>query len=297
MRKVQIIADSTSDLHQSKRIDDNNVVNLFESRGVKVLPLGININDNLYLDGITINVKELFSLIKSTKTMPLTSAINPDTFINSFKEYIDQDMDILFIGLGSSISTTCNSAVLAGKEYESGRVYVVDGESLSTGTGIQVLRACDLRDQGLSASEIKDVLEKEKALVVTQFGINSLEFLYKGGRASGLAFYAARFLHIKPLLVMESNKLEAKEKIIGTTEKVCKRQFDKFFQEYSKGNVDKKYCFITHCLADTEVEYVKGLFKSNNIEIENIYITDAGCTISSHCGEHTLGILYSLITK
>jgi len=294
MRKVQIITDSTCDLINVKEINESNYHNLLNERGVIYLSLSVIINQATYLDSVDITSKELFEIINETNTMPTTSAIAPGVFVKTFKKYIEQDIDVLFISISSQISATYNSAVIASNEFEAGRVFVVDGKALSSGTGITILKACDLRDEGYSAKEIADSINESKTKIVTQFGIDTLKYLYKGGRASGLTFFVAKFLHIKPILKMVDGKLEAGEKIFGKTIKVFEKQFEDFLTQYKAGLVDDNYLFITHCMADEACEYIKGLIIKNNINIKHIYISTAGAVISAHCGPNTLGILYSL---
>jgi DegV family protein with EDD domain len=294
MRSVQIIADSTCDLHLVTRVGAEQPINLAQERGVRILPLGVLIDGVSYLDGVSLKVEQLFQIMNKTKKMPQTSAVNPQTFLDTFQQYLDLDQDIVFIGISSHLSGTVNSARIAQAELDPTRIFVVDSESLSTGEACTILKACDYRDQGLSAQEIASKLEEDKKKVYTQFGISSLELLNKGGRASGLTFFISRFLHIKPILRMNNGKLEAGQKVFGTIEKVCDTQFKNFLTSYNEGKVDPEYVFITHCQGGTTVDYVKKLFAENQVKINQLYVTEAGCVISSHCGNGTLGILYSL---
>ncbi|MDR2828943.1 MAG: DegV family protein [Acholeplasmatales bacterium] len=300
MRKVQIIADSTSDIKNVKRIIDDSNVNyfsLYTKRNVKTLPLGVDIAGIYYADGVDLSVPSMFDKIESSKTMPKTSAISPQKFIDCFKEFIDKDMDIVYISLSSKISSTYNSAVIALESFDKDRIFVIDSESLSAGIGLSVMKACDLRDNGLSAEEICNYINKYKKGVTAQFGINSLEFLYKGGRASGLTFFISKIVRIKPLLVMKDGSLVIKDKIMGKTKKVIEKQFEYFLEDYKNGKVDTSYIFVTHCYAYDLKDCVKEMFVNANIPLDNVYESLSGCVISSHCGKGTLGILYGLLTK
>ncbi|MDR2821932.1 MAG: DegV family protein [Acholeplasmatales bacterium] len=293
-KKVMIITDSTSDLKRITLLNEENERNLNEEKGVFVIPLGVTINDTLYEDGVNLTVEEEFELIEKYNSMPKTSTINPDLFKETFKKFIDEGYDCLYVGIGGHLSGTLNNAKVAALDFNEDSIFLVDSKSLSTGIGFLVLSACDLRDQGFSAKEIKDKLEELREKTVTQFGIHSLEFLHKGGRASGLTFFFGRLLRIKPILGMKDGYLGAKNKIVGDDKKVVLFQLDTLLEEYQKDLINTKYLFITHCYSDESVSLCVEYLKEKNISFENVYISRAGCVISSHCGKGTLGLIYNL---
>ena len=155
-----------------------------------------------------------------------------------------------------------------------------------------VLYACKLRDDGHSASDIAKALEMQTRLVQASFVVDKLDYLHKGGRCSGMARFGANLLKIKPRLELVEGKIENTGKYMGQFKIVLKKYVDDMLVKYS--NIKKDICFVTHTKTDDEtvrsvIDYIasKGLF-------DKIVETTAGSTITCHCGENTLGILYLL---
>jgi DegV family protein with EDD domain len=294
MSNTKIICDSTCDLLNTRNINDAKFTDLLASRGVEFLSLSVVINGIPYQDSKDITVDTLFQKIKETKEKPSTTAISPGAFLEVFSKYVQDGYEVLYISISSEISGTYNSSLLAKEQLETGqdKVFIVDGRNLSTGTGMLVLKACDLRDKGVSTEVIKENLEIIKKNVRCQFGISTLEYLHRGGRASGLTFFVSKFLRIKPILLVREGHIIAGDKIIGKTERTIFRQFEYFLKDYNNGVVDEEYVFLTHCLAPDLLEYAVSLFESHNIKVSNLLETYAGSVISTHCGPGTLGIIY-----
>jgi len=296
MKKVKLICDSTCDLLSGKLYGDENYRNLVTERDVEYATLTVILNGVSYTESKDIGVPELFEKIRATGGKPSTAAVAPGIFVDIFSKYIDEGFDVVCITIGSKISGTFNSATIArdllGEKAES--LFLVDGANLSSGTGMVVLKACEFRDQGLSANEIQQKLIELVPKVKCQFGISTLEYLYRGGRASGLSFFVSKFLRIKPILVVRDGILKAGDKIIGKTEKTIQHQFEMFYKDYTNGLVDTENVFFTHCLAPNLLLYAKSLFDSKGITVKNLFETEAGAVISTHCGPGTLGIIYLL---
>ncbi|MDR2867543.1 MAG: DegV family protein [Acholeplasmatales bacterium] len=296
MKKTKIICDSTCDLLNVRNINEKNFLDLLVKRDVDFVALSVVINGIPYQDAKDITVEGLFQTIKETKGKPSTTAVSPGMFLEIFNKYLQEGYEVLYISISSEISGTYNSSLLAREALDDlkSMVHIVDGRNLSTGTGLLVLKACDLRDLGYSAQAIKEQIDQIKNNVRCQFGISTLEYLYRGGRASGLTFFVSKFLRIKPILLVKSGHIIAGDKIIGKTEKTILRQFEYFLKDYQNGLVDPEYVFFTHCLAPDLFKYVEELFKKHEIKINHIYETWAGSVISTHCGPGTLGIIYCL---
>jgi DegV family protein with EDD domain len=296
MKKIKIICDSTCDLLNVRNINDKNFVDLLAKRDVDFVSLSVVINGIPYQDAKDISVEGLFQTIKDTKGKPSTTAVSPGIFLEIFNKYIADGYEVLYISISSEISGTYNSSLLAKEQLEDQKdlVHIIDGRNLSTGTGLLVLKACNMRDEGLDINSIVTNIENIKTKVCCQFGISTLEYLYRGGRASGLTFFVSKFLRIKPILLVRNGHIIAGDKIMGKTEKTILRQFEYFIKDYNNGLVDPDYVFFTHCLAPDLFKYVKELFSKQDIKINNIYETWAGSVISTHCGPGTLGIIYCL---
>lgn len=279
MNKVAIITDSTCDL--SKEI--------IESRNIKVLPLYVRFGEDTYRDGIDITTDRLYELVEQKNEIPKTSAVSPGDFIEAFEPLIKDGYDIIYTGIGSSLSGTFQSAHIASIEFPENRIYLVDSKNLSTGIGLLVLKACDLRDQGLSASDIKDRLLEIVPKVRSQFAVKTLDYLHKGGRASGTAKLLGTMLRIKPIIQVRDGKMDVYTKTMGK----MSRALDVMLTDYINlgEQIDLDYVMITHSQAGKHVDYMSEIV-NQKLKPNKLFVTEAGCVISSHCGPGTIGILY-----
>lgn len=280
--KVIIVTDSTVDL--SKEI--------VEKFDIKVLPLHVVFDEKSYRDGIDISNSELFEKINATGIMPKTQGAAPGDFINFFEPYIEQGYDIFYVGIGQDLSCTYRSAYLAAETFDEGRIYLSDSKNLSTGIGLLVLKAAKLRNQGKSAKEIKEEIDKIVPNVKSQFVVESLDFLHRGGRCSGAAKFFGTMLRLRPLIVVRNGKLGVGKKIIGSVKKALGVMIDLFLADLD--NIDPDCVFITGVLSESSNEYIKSKIMTDEVKkhIDNYYVTEAGSVISSHCGPGTVGILY-----
>ncbi|MDE6293975.1 MAG: DegV family EDD domain-containing protein, partial [Clostridiales bacterium] len=173
---IKITTDSASDLNK-----------MFDSRDIGEFSLYVMLGDNQYLDDIDIQTPMIFNYYEKTGKLPTTAARSIEDFYEYFKSFTDQGMAVIHIAISSEISSTYSYAHAAAERLED--VYVIDGKSLSSGTGLLALAAADLRDNGADAKTIVETIEKRKLSVQASFIINTLEFLYKGGRCSGLSAF------------------------------------------------------------------------------------------------------------
>lgn len=283
MRKVKVITDSTADLSKE----------MLKSLDVASLPLKVNFSDETFLDGIDINTEDLYRLVSEKGELPKTSAIAPGEFILEFQKWLDQDYDIVYVGIGSTISGTFQAAHIASQEFEEGRVNLVDSKNLSSGIALLVLKAHDFVKAGFSAQEIKQKLDELVPKVRSQFAIQVLDYLHKGGRASGTAALVGKFLRIRPIIKVNDGKLEVYKKPMGTMTKAVDIMLTDFMEQVEKNNVDLDYVMITHSLNDKQSEYMQDYVRKQ-VNVKNLIESYAGCVISSHCGKGTIGILYIL---
>lgn len=279
MKKIIITTDSTSDLSPE----------LIEKYDIKVLPLNIVSDTESKKDGIEIKAKDVFEYQKKTGKLLKTAAANIAEWGEFFDSLPENDGVVNFT-ISSQMSSTFTNARLAAEERE--EVYSIDSQNLSTGIGLLILTACDLRDQGLSAKEIYEKIEELKPYVRSSFVIDTLEFLYKGGRCSALAALGANLLKLKPCIEVSDGKMGVAKKYRGKITDVIPKYIQDKLADFDKINPDK--VFITHTMDDENmyivdemVEYIR-----NNYGFKNIYTSTAGCTVSVHCGPNTLGILY-----
>lgn len=278
---VILCADSTCDLNAE----------LLKEYAVHLYPFHIVLDDQTYQDGIDLTTDDIVRIYKEKKILPRTAAINVQEYIDFFRPFVDDGYDVIHISLGSGISSSHQNACLAAAEFD-GRVFAINSGNLSTGSGHLVLEAGKRIKAGLPAAQIAEEVKALQPKVVSSFVIDTLEFLHKGGRCSTLEMMGANLLKLKPCIRVnnEDSSMTAAKKYRGTLEKVL--------AEYIKDELDGRddivldKVFVTHspmdeALVQKAVEIVK-----QYQNFENIYVTSAGCTITSHCGPNTLGVLY-----
>lgn len=276
--KVKITTDSASDLND-----------LFAKRDIGEFPLYVMLGDMQYLDDVDIKPDMIFDYYENKNALPKTAARSIDDFYDYFKSFTDEGREVVHVAISSRISSTYEYALAAAQRLNG--VYVVDGLSLSSGTGLLALAAADMSDEGLDAKTIAETLERRKTSVQASFMINTLDFLYKGGRCSGLAAVFGKAFSIKPILQLIDGKITVVKKLMGNFSKNILKYVDFTLERFD--DPDKKRVFITHSSAAPEVvESVRQKLITYGFEPDNIIETVAGSTITSHCGKSTLGILY-----
>lgn len=279
MNKVLIMTDSTADLSKELR----------EQYNILSIPLYVRFDDEIYLDGVDLTTEELYTKVTEKNMMPKTSAVSPGDFISFFSKYLIDGYDLVYIGIGAKLSATYQSALLARDEVNPERIHIVDSMNLSSGIALLVLKACDLRNQKKSAKAIKDEIERLIPLVRSQFAIQTLDYLHKGGRASGTQKLFGTILGIKPIIQVRNGALEIYKKPVGKMSRALDIMLDDFFKEGE--NLDLDYVMITHSLANKQAIYMTERIKEV-VSPKHIIESKAGCVISSHCGAGTIGVLY-----
>lgn len=281
---VKIIADSTCDLPKD----------ILEEYGVSILPLHIICNEADYLDCVTITPPEIFAWADENKTTPKTSAASPGEAVELLKPYAEAGRDMVCIAISDAFSTTGNvlrmTADAINEEAGRTQMHVINSANLSTGIGLLVLEAATMAREGKEAEQIVKNIEALVPKIRASFVVDTLTYLHRGGRCSGLAALAGGALKLHPQIVVKDGKMDVAKKFRGNMKKVL--------LEYTKELTDalmhakKNRVFITHSGCDKETvdaihEYVSGL----NV-FEEILETTAGGVISSHCGPGTLGVLF-----
>lgn len=275
---IRITSDSTCDLNA-----------LVEERNVGILPLQVNLGSDAYFDGVDITPQEIFDFVAKTGTLPKTSAPSIGDYEEFFRKELEGYDELVHINISSKSSSSHSFAKQAAESFN-GKVRVVDSKALSTGQGLLVLKACDLRDGGSSAEEIENALLELRERVNTSFVPDSLDYLYKGGRVSGMVKTVAGMFKIHPLIYMDDGQLVPGKKYKGKMNVLIKSYVEDLKAQYP--NYDKSRCFVTHSTADKALvdaakEKVRELF-----EFDEIIETVAGSIVTSHCGQGTLGVLF-----
>ena len=277
--KIKLLVDSTCDLP----------VSFLEDNDIDIIPLIVTFGEEQFYDIKEINTSELYEKIEKTKVMPKTAARSINDFYNTYKAFLDKGYDqIVFLGISSYFSSTIQNAMVASKEFE-GKVFVHDTLNLSTGEGLQVLKAFKWVKEGLSGEEILEKLKELAPRVRSQFAVESLDFLHRGGRCSQTSYYLGSALRMKPIIKVVDGKMIVYRKPIGKMTNALNKLLEIIKEDID--NLDLDTIMITHSRAFESEKYLYNEL-SKLVPQEKIMVTDAGCVISSHCGKGTIGILY-----
>lgn len=280
MNKVRIIADSTCDL--SKEIIDK--------YGITIVPLCIVLDEKSYFDGEEISPEEIYAWSNQHKTTPKTAAVPFDRVQAAYKDAVDAGEDVIFFGISSEMSTTCNVARIVAEDEGYNRVFVIDSRNLSTGIGLQIIRAAELATEGKSAEEIVAEIEGARGLVRASFVVDTLTFLARGGRCSSVTALMANTLKLHPQIVVKDGKMGVTKKYRGRMTVALSDYVNDLTPALKAA--DPKRVFITHSGCEREIiDMVKAKVEALGV-FEEILITQAGGVISSHCGPNTLGVLF-----
>ena len=274
--KIAISAESTCDLSQE----------IIEKYDIKILPYQIQLADKSFKDG-EMTTEEIFEYVDKTGTLPKTSAINEYEYTQYFSELLQSHDAVVHICLSSGITTSTNNAIKAAEKLAN--VYVVDSLSLSTGIGLLVCYAYALAQKGLDAKEIARLVQNRTKNLQVSFVIERLDYLYKGGRCNSLQYFGANLLKLRPRIVMKNGKMSADKKYRGSMGRVVQNYCEEVLKEFDTPDLD--LVFITYTTATPEMVNAAKL-SCKQAGFTNIVETHAGGTIASHCGAHTLGILY-----
>ena len=278
MAKIRITSDSTCDL--------NDLVN---TRDIGILPLTINLDTQAYSDGVDITPQDIFNFVSTTKILPKTSAPSVGDYEEFFKKQLEGYDYLIHFNISVKSSGSCQFAQEAAKAFD-GKVRVIDSKALSSGQGLLVLAAADMRDAGKSVDEIHQAAIEIRDRINTSFIPDSLDYLHKGGRVSGMVKVMASMFKIHPLIYMSDGQLVPGAKYRGKMTQIVKQYVRDLKEKYP--NYDKTRCFVTHSTAEPELVEVAKQAVAENFEFDEVIETVAGSIITSHCGKGTLGVLF-----
>lgn len=278
---VKVLSDSTSDLSQELRIKFD----------VDIIPLHILLGDEEYEDGVNITPDEIYEWSDKNKVTPKTSAPAIERAMEIMSKYLSQGTEIVCFTVSGEMSTSANVMRLAAQELDAeDRVYVIDSRNLSTGIGLLVIEAAIMAKNNMSGAAIKEEIEKVIPKVRASFVVDTLEYLYRGGRCSGLSALVGGALKLHPKIVVNNGIMEATKKYRGKMKSVVLNYAKDMESELLKAKCDR--VFITHSGCDEEIIQAVHKYLEELNHFDEIMITRAGGVISSHCGYGTLGVLF-----
>ena len=278
---IRIFSDSTCDLSKE----------LVERYDITILPLHILLGEEEFLDGVDITPDEIYKWSDEHKTTPKTSAVSIEDVMKAAEPYLDQGDEIISFSISDDMSTSGNVMHMAAAELEAeDRFHVINSANLSTGIGLLVIEAAIMAKEGKASEEIITKIEELKPLVRASFVVDTLTYLYRGGRCSGLAALAGGALKLHPQIIVVDGAMKPAKKYRGNMLHVTLDYVKDMEEDLKKAKKDR--VFITHSGCDKEiVDEVKNYLKQLDV-FDEIYETRAGGVISSHCGPGTLGVLF-----
>jgi len=276
--RIQITCDSTCDLTPQ----------LYEKYGIAVLPVTVILGDQEYKDGVNVTCEDLFAYVESTGRLPKTAAISIYEYNDFFSRFVEDGAQVIHISLSGELSSTYQNACIAAEDV--GNVYVIDGRSLSAGSAHLALLAAELAEAGMDAAEIVETVNRAKERLDVSFVLQTLEYLHKGGRCSGVAAFGANVMKLRPEIQVLDGRMDVGRKYRGSMEKSI--------LSYVRGrlegrtDVDTRRIFVIHSGVSQEIlDKVCDLIKELQ-SFEEIIVGRAGSTITSHCGPDCLGVLF-----
>ncbi len=277
-KPVVITADSTCDLSED----------LLKRYNIYTIPLIITLGEETFRDGQGFTPMDMYERYRKDKTLPQTAAPSVKDFLDFFSSFTEHGYSVVHLDISAELSNSYNAACIAAADLRG--VHVVDTRMLSTGVGLLAIEGAECRDRGMSASDIAQHLRRLTGKVQTSFVLDTLEYMWKGGRCSGVKALGANLLHLKPGLEMKDGKLGVYKKYRGSINQVYKQ----YIKDRLTGRrIRPGHVFITESgeIDDAVIAELEVMIRET-VEVEEIHHTTAGCTISSHCGPKTLGVLF-----
>ena len=279
--EVKIIADSTCDL----------AFGMVQDLGIKIVPLHIVLGEKEYLDGQDITPDKIYRWSDEYNDTPKTSAVGLREAMEAIEEIKDTNDEIIVFTISEKMSVTANAFRIAAQELElSDRVTVIDSENLSTGIGLLVVEAAMMARKGMSRSKIVAEIVRLKPLVRSSFVVDTLTYLHRGGRCSGVAAFAGGVMKLHPMIVVKNGSMSASKKYRGKMENVIMEYVKELEPQILKAKEDR--IFITHSGCRSEVVSSVYNYLVKMERFKEVIVTRAGGVISSHCGPGTLGVLF-----
>lgn len=276
--KIKITTDSTCDLSQE----------LIEKYNISVLPLTVIKNGQAYRDRVTITPAEIFEHVANGGDLCSTTALNIGEYTDFFEAYSKEYDGVIHINLGSAFSSCYQNACLAAEDFDN--VRTIDSKNLSTGQGLVVLKACELSANCTDLDQLKAQLDEFTGKVEASFVLDQLQYMVKGGRCSMVAALGANLLNLKPCIEVKDGKMSVVKKYRGSYAK-CLSSYVKD-RLADREDIDRSTLFVTSTTVTEECDKTVMDAVAQYGNFDTVYRTEAGCTVSCHCGPGTLGVLF-----
>ena len=279
--RIRIGSDSTCDLSKE----------LFEKYNIARLPLTVTLGDFSGKDGVDVTPDAIYAYVAEHGVLPSTSALNVAEYVELFSEIMKDADALIYVTIGSGFSSCYQNACIAAQDFDN--IFVIDSQNLSTGQGHVVLEAaigaekCEtLEDVAKFADELRELAARVEA----SFILDKLDYMHKGGRCSVVALMSASLMNIKPCIEVKDGKMGVAKKYRGNLQKCLKKYVEDRLKD--RDDIVKDRIFITHSGISDEISEMVGGLVREYADFKETFVTRAGCTVSCHCGENTLGVLF-----
>jgi len=279
MGKVLIMTDSTADLSKEILLKND----------IESIPLFIRFDEEVYLDGIEIEPKEMYQKVQEKKMMAKSSGLRSGDFNVAFRKFLARGYDIVYIGISSKVSGSIQSAEIAKNSIDQERIHIVDSLNLSGGLAYLVLKAVELRNDGFSALEIKEAIEALVPYVKSYYIIPSLDYLYIGKKITKAQRFFGKLRSTKPMITVHNGEVIMHSKPHGTIEKAILHMLKTIFHKNHK--VLKDFLVLSSSYQDKGMLYLKDTLKKT-YHMEKYHHAYMGCVIAAHAGKGAIGISY-----
>ena len=274
----KITADSTCDLSPEQ----------LRQYGIELLPLYVQLGEKTLRDGVDVFPDDIYAHVAQGGDLATTAAVNLADYVRAFSALSRKYDFVIHICISQDFSCCYQNACLAAAEYPN--VYVVDSRNLSTGHGLVVLEAGRCAREGMAPEEIAAYLRELSDRVDASFILSRLDYMKKGGRCSSVAVLGANLLKLRPCIEVKDGKMGVCKKYRGTFDACVKAYIEDRLK--GKENLNLRRVFLTHSGVPEEIiETAKQAVRQYQ-NFEEICVTRAGCTVSSHCGPGTIGVLF-----
>ena len=274
---IRILVDSSADYTAEE----------VKSLNMELVPINITINDTNYRDGIDITKDELYQMLLDTDAFPMTAQPSPQEFLDIFEDAKEKGDSLIYLSLSSGLSGTFQSATLAKNMAEYDEIYLVDTLSATRAIRIMAEYACKLREEGKTAAEIAAELDEFKSRIIIYAALDTLEYLYKGGRLNKATAAVGELANLKPIItVNEEGKIGVPAKALGRNKALA--SLTKLITEKGIDSSFPVYSIFAYGEENTEKLEQK-------LEASGVSITkrlQVGATIGSHIGPGAYGLIF-----
>ncbi len=271
---IKFLVDSASDISNAN------------SDNILVVPLSISMCGKDYLDGVNLTHNQFYEMLTSTNEFPKTSQPSPKAFVDAF-ESIDPEDELICVLLSSGVSGTYQSACLAKNIVDNDNIYIVDSLTGSYGVNLLILAGQNMAKEGKTACEIVSELEELKKRITVMLSVDTLEYLYKGGRLDKTAALIGSIAKIKPVLIVtREGKIGVASKAIGMN-----KALTSIADTVCDVEVDQQYPLYTiQTIGSSNIEKLEAKLKDRNIAVtERISM---GPVVGTHTGPETFGVIF-----